>query len=154
VAWGNVITQFDPTNQYATWNYKPASGSVYNHGLAVGGSALYANFGNTLRAIDRSTGAFLWDWTAPTFLTSNVVLTNSHLFVGGDTQTFAINLSTRAMDWSAPYSGALAIDKGFLFISNTKALHAFNLAVPEPSSVVLLMMAGALLRFSRTRATR
>jgi PQQ-like domain len=138
VPWGVVITQFDPTSRYATWEYKTPSVAIANHGIAVGDTALYINYGTTLRAISRQTGSFLWQWTAPTTLTSNVVLTDSHLFVGSDSETFAIDVASRAKAWSAPYGGSLAVVGDFLFISNPDALHAFSLAVPEPCGLVLL----------------
>ena len=150
VPWGNVITQFDPTNRYATWEYKIPSGGIYNHGIAIGDGALYVNFGATVKALDRHSGGFLWEWTAPTTLTSNVVLTNSHLFVGNESETFAINLATHTKDWSAPYGGSLAVEKNFLFVSNTNALYAFGLAVPEPSSAMLVVPFGVMLGLRRS----
>jgi hypothetical protein len=137
-AYGNLVTQFDPTNKYPTWEYKSIGGGAANQGMALGADALYINFGNNITALDRETGAQLWKLNLAG-LTSNLVLTDDHLFVGDSNKTYAINLLTRSVDWQAAYSGDLAIVSDVLFVSNSRTLNAFNLAVPEPSSAVLLL---------------
>ena len=151
VPYANTITQFDPANNYATWQYKILNGSVANQGMAVGNSALYANLGSSVTAIDRKTGNFLWAWPTSDFTTSNLVLTNTHLFVASSTTTYAISLATHATDWSAPYGGLLALDSGYLFVSNTNALHAFAVGVPEPSAMLLILSCVAFLVGFRKR---
>jgi hypothetical protein len=148
-AYGGLVTQFDPTNKYPTWEYKNLGGSA-NQGMALSDNALFINFGNNIAAIDRATGAQLWRLNM-SGLTSNLVLTNSHLFVGDSNKTYAINLLTRNIDWQAPYSGDLAIVSDVLFVSNTRTLSAFNLTVPEPSSAVLLLPLVVVLGLIRRR---
>jgi hypothetical protein len=148
-AYGGLVTQFDPTNKYPTWEYKNPGGSA-NQGMALSDNALYINFSNNIAAIDRATGVQLWRLNM-SGLTSNLVLTNSHLFVGDGNKTYAINLLTRNIDWQAPYSGDLAIVNDVLFVSNSRTLNAFTLAVPEPSSVVLLLPLAIVLALVRRR---
>lgn len=133
---GNLITQFDPANKYATWEYKVGNQWLANQGLAIGGDALYANFGSVLKAIDRETGLLLWEWTAPVQLSSNVIATNTHLFVGNNDTTYAIGLDSRSVEWSAAYGGELAVAGGHLIVSNSSAVHAFAL-VPEPTVLAM-----------------
>jgi hypothetical protein len=149
-----TVTQFDPINGYPTWDYQRTSG-VVRQGLALGPTSLYVNFDNVLVALSRSTGQELWTLPVPSgrFM-RNLVLTDTHLFVGSETETFAFNLESRQLDWSAPYSGTVAISGNHLFISNSQVLHAFALqnAIPEPTALVHFVVGVAVLTYCRRRS--
>lgn len=97
----------------------------------------------------------LWEWTSPAPLSTNVVVTDSHLFVGNDTTTYAIGLASRSLEWSAEYGGQLAVTGNHLVVSNGAAVHAFAL-VPEPTALAMssLLAAGALKLMRRVKAPR
>lgn len=136
---GSLVTQFDPANRFATWDYQGSTGSA-NHGIAVDDEAVFLAFTNSLDVVDRQTGQLLWRWASPTALTNNVVLTDTHVFVSGNNNTYGISLNTQAMDWTAPFGGSLAAVENHLFISDSNALRAFAV-IPEPNSAMLLAFA-------------
>ncbi len=64
-------------------------------------------------------------------LTSNVVVTGSHLFVASDTTTYAVDLeqSGNPTVWSAPHGGPLAITPdNLLVVSASGGIYAYRLA--------------------------
>ncbi|WGL16319.1 PQQ-binding-like beta-propeller repeat protein [Microbulbifer bruguierae] len=80
-----------------------------------------------LKVLDESSGEILWSYEASEPLTSNIVVTRTHIFVGGATTTFAIDKGSRSAVWSHAASGKLSLsDEGVLYIAGT-ALTAIDL---------------------------
>jgi len=82
--------------------------------------------------IDTSTGllATSIDVGGNSNLTSNVIVSDSHLFVSSSTTTFAVDLtkSNFPVVWKTSFGGSLAITPdGYLIISATTGLHAVKL---------------------------
>lgn len=91
---------------------------------------IFAIESGILKVIDESTGSVLWNYEASEPLTSNIVVTRTHVFVGGSSTTFAIDLESRASVWSHAEPGELSLsDEGVLYISGS-ALTAVDL-LPE-----------------------
>ncbi|WP_043319006.1 PQQ-binding-like beta-propeller repeat protein [Microbulbifer sp. HZ11] len=88
---------------------------------------IFAIESGILKVIDESTGTVLWNYEASESLTSNIVVTRTHVFVGGATTTYAIDLQNRDAVWSYAASGALSLsDEGVLYVSGS-ALTAIDL---------------------------
>ncbi|WP_105103427.1 PQQ-binding-like beta-propeller repeat protein [Microbulbifer pacificus] len=91
---------------------------------------IFAIESGVLKVIDESTGTVLWNYEASEPLSSNIVVTRTHVFVGGSTTTFAIDLDSKTSVWNYAASGALGLsDEGVLYISGN-ALTAIDL-LPE-----------------------
>lgn len=152
---GHSVNLFDPIDGSLSWNYLHESPEFVRttSEVALRGETVYVNFGDSLTAIARDTGEFLWEWEPPVTLEGNIVVTDSHLFVGSstDSRTFAIDLSSKTLDWSTPNHGALAVSDQFLFISGSDSLQAFRMtaSVPEPSTVPLFLAAVLCMIFRR-----
>jgi outer membrane protein assembly factor BamB len=87
---------------------------------ALGTNVVYAISNGTLYAIDETTGEDLWLWSEAD-LTSNVVVTKSHIFVSSDSQTFAIDVNTQQTVWSYNAGGKLSLaSNGQLYIAGDK----------------------------------
>jgi hypothetical protein len=104
----------------------------------VKGDVIFANDGGTLTAWNAVAGTLLWSWSAPgsDALDGNIVVTHTHVFVQSATSTYAVNLSTRVIDWSYAAAGSIAIGDGVLAITDDTSLHAFVIgtdsSVPVP----------------------
>jgi outer membrane protein assembly factor BamB len=68
----------------------------------VKGDVIFANDGGALTAWNAVGGTLLWTWIAPgsEALDGNIVATDSHVFLQSASRTYAVNLSTRTVDWS------------------------------------------------------
>ena len=99
--------------------------------FAVAGDVVYANDGGTLTAWNALTGGLLWTWLGPGsgVITGNIVVTDTHAFVQSSTTTYAVNLTTRATDWSYAAAGSLAIGNGLLAITSGSSIHVFSITV-------------------------
>jgi outer membrane protein assembly factor BamB len=107
----------------------------------VAGGVIYAIDSNTLTAWDQRTAALLWSWAAPDGrpVQGTMVATDSHIFVGTSTDTYAISLLSHTSDWSFNAVGSLALDNGVLYISGSNGWLT-AIGVPEPNAGILLMV--------------
>jgi hypothetical protein len=48
-----------------------------------------------------------------------MIVTDSHVLISGQNNTYAVNLATHSTDWTYPASGALALSDGVLYIAGT-----------------------------------
>lgn len=103
----------------------------------VKGDVIVANDGGTLTAWNAVTGTLLWSWIAPgsQALDGNIVVTDTHVFVQSTSMTYAVDLSTRAIDWSYAAAGSIAIGDGVLAITDGPSLHAFSIATDASAPV-------------------
>jgi hypothetical protein len=141
---GHIFTYTDnyligkslPIAAFALNNDKPLWRTSYSYTgqPAVHGGRLYAvrSSSTIVDLIDVSTGlvAGSIDVGGTGNLTSNVVVSNSHLFVSSATTTFAVDLSKSnfPVAWKTSFGGNLAITPdGYLIISTTTGLHAVKL---------------------------
>lgn len=91
---------------------------------------IYVLDSGILKVFDELTGELLWTHEAEESLTSNIAITKTHLFVGGATTTYAIDLTSRESVWSYAAAGSLSIsDEGVLYISGS-GLTAIELVQP------------------------
>jgi len=100
-------------------------------GMAVTPTDLIVVKDGIIAVFDDSTGALLWSWEAPTgeALTTNPVVSTQYIFVATATTTYAIDRRSRAVVWSVPLSGKLALDgSGTLYILSAATLTAISLS--------------------------
>ncbi|CAB1059315.1 Vibriolysin, extracellular zinc protease (EC @ Pseudolysin, extracellular zinc protease (EC [Olavius sp. associated proteobacterium Delta 1] len=85
---------------------------------SVANGRIYAISAGALSVRNESTGAPLWSWSPPSgSLRGTMIATDSHIFVGTDAATYAIDLNTQTQVWSYPAGGKLALSEGLLFIA-------------------------------------
>lgn len=98
--------------------------------LALGNQMVYTLKGNKLCALNLETGAVSWNLrlNSSAWNNSNIVLTASHLFFATDSNTYAVNLNSRQVDWSIAKAGdSLAMDAdGTLIIRSAYQLTAID----------------------------
>jgi Putative Ig domain/PQQ-like domain len=126
---GNFLLDFNVNTQAITWQQ---SGD-YGYNPAYNAGVLYAANNNPLRleARSESDGSLLWSWTPPqagdnTF-DSEVLLTNSMIFVSTNLATYGIDAVTHQLVFSYPFPGRLALSQnGILYIQGTGPIVAIN----------------------------
>jgi hypothetical protein len=126
---GNYLFDFNVNTQAITWQL---SGD-YGYNPAYNAGVLYAANNNPLRLEARreSDGALLWSWTPPqagdSTFDSEVLLTNSMIFVSTNLATYGIDTITHQLVFSYPFPGRLALSQnGILYIQGTGAIVAIN----------------------------
>lgn len=125
-----------PIAAFSIFNEKPLwrSGYSYTGQPAVRNDRLYAirSSSRIVDVIDTSTGLLAGSINVggSDNLTSNVVVSDSHLFVASATTTFSIDLTKNGFPvvWSTPFGGVLAVTPdNYLIISTATAIHAVKL---------------------------
>ncbi len=126
LACGATLTSFDIATGKTTWEAVLPGGDFQMP--AVGNGAVYRVQAGGLVAVSESEGAVLWQWRPEgDALTSNIVVTVSHVFVGGAAATYAIDVSTHELAWSYPAAGSLAMgNDGALFIAGGATVTAIE----------------------------
>jgi outer membrane protein assembly factor BamB len=82
---------------------------------------IYSVASNSLTSRDEQTGALKWSWIPEIqdTLIGTMIVTDSHVLISGQNNTYAVNLATHSTDWTYPASGALALSDGVLYIAGT-----------------------------------
>lgn len=127
---GAGITSYDIANRKVAWQTQ--SNLTPYSSIAVGNGRVYALSGNTITVFDEINGKSLWSWTRTnTILTSNIVVTASHLFVADGSNVYAVDLSSHMLVWSHPKGGQnLSIGKeGALFVVNYNNSEVFAIEI-------------------------
>ena len=110
----------DAQTQSVKWNFNEygLQTAAYANGM------IYLSTYDELIALDEETGEELWRWsdTFSSWLTSNIIVTNNHIFVASYNQTFAISLLTHEVDWQYDGGGSLALGPdGLLYIGDSNS---------------------------------
>jgi len=127
---GNTLINFRTATDSIGWQVPGNFPTTPAYRLGV----LYAANQNPLRLEARAEadGALQWSWT-PYYagdlqFLSEVLVTDSHVFVSTNRATFAIDLTTHRPSWAFPKAGKLALSpNGILYIHASDALVAINL---------------------------
>jgi hypothetical protein len=126
---GNTLIRFNVNNQSIAWQLN----GVYPRTPAYDAGVVYAPNNNPLRLEARaeSNGNLLWSWIPPasggTGFNSEVLLTDTMIFVATETATYGIDRATHQMVWSYPFTGRLALSKnGVLYIQGSGPIVAIN----------------------------
>jgi len=127
VVQSNALTVFDPENRSVLWELE----SSYQGQPTVAANTIYTLDAGNLKALNEQTGELLWSWEASESLQSNIIVTKSVLFVGGQTTTYAVDLETHQEVWSYSAAGSLSLsDEGALYIAGS-SLVAISLSGDE-----------------------
>ena len=121
---GTYLTSFDLSSQSVRWEAAdyPISGIP-----AVGNHKVYFISQGKLVCLDETTGNLLWSWQSGDTLTSNVLVTLTHVFVATGANTYALSAATGAQLWSYNRGGNLALGKDLaLYIYNNDSLTAVD----------------------------
>ncbi|HET6762542.1 MAG TPA: PQQ-binding-like beta-propeller repeat protein [Longimicrobiaceae bacterium] len=118
-----IITQnsrllaFDLRDRRVAWEIT----SGFRGGVTVANGVIYVINHDHFEARRESDGALLWSWTPPQGEpVGTIIATKNVLFLGTTSSTYAIDIAARAMVWSTPTPGALAMSKtGQLLISGS-----------------------------------
>ncbi len=123
---GASLRSFDLATRKAVWELSMAGSSF---GMpAVGNGVVFSLHGGSLIAVREATGELLWQWRpVGEVLSSNIVVTASHVFAGSATTTYALDLRTRLPAWSLAQGGTLALgNDGALIIAGSTAVTAIE----------------------------
>lgn len=144
------LLSFDLAKREIAWELDGAfSGQV-----ALANEAIYAINAGTLSVRDELTGDSLWGWEVPSgSLRDTLVLTDTHLFTQTSDMIYAIDLVTHNEVWSIPASGHLAMGEGALYVAGSDGLLT-AIAVPDPATILLLIVGGVVLLGNSARRDR
>ena len=126
---GNNLLHFNTTSMSIDWSV----GGDYPETPAYNAGVVYAVNDNPLRLEARleTDGSLLWSWSPPAAgdvaFKSEVLLTNTLVFVSTNLSTYAVDLTTHKAVWSYPVSGNLALSRdGVLYLEGADMLTAIN----------------------------
>jgi hypothetical protein len=130
--WGNRLVAFDVAARRVKWSVAGAVPNDFFYSPAVADGVVYAVNGAQLEARSQADGTRLWTWSPdepttdpfprPTRSTAetvpnNIVVTRNMLFVSSGTRVYGIDLATRAVRWTYPEPGRLALSpNGILYV--------------------------------------
>ena len=90
---------------------------------AIRTGVVYALAGSSLHAIDQATGLELWSWTHPSqLLRGTVAVTNSHVIVQSDTDTYLIDLQTHQSAWNVARTGQVTVGEGAFYVGTPNGI--------------------------------
>ncbi|HEY5809562.1 MAG TPA: putative Ig domain-containing protein [Povalibacter sp.] len=126
---GNTLVNFNVNSQSIAWQIS----GVYPKTPAYAAGVVYAVNNRPLRleAREENGGGLLWSWTPPqsgdTGFESEVLLTDSIIFVSTNLATYGIDRVTHQTVWSYPLGGRLALSqRGVLYIQGVGPLVAIT----------------------------
>jgi hypothetical protein len=124
---GNTLLRFNVNIQNVAWQVP----GVYPRTPGYHSGVVYAVNNNPLRLEARAenNGSLVWSWvpTGGGSWASEVLLTDTMIFVATDSTTFGIDRATRQLVWSYPFGGRLALSRnGVLYIQGVGPIVAIN----------------------------
>ena len=124
---GNTLLRFNVNIQNVAWQVP----GVYARTPGYHSGVVYAGNNNPLRLEARAenNGSLLWSWVPPASygFASEVLLTDTMIFVATESTTFGIDRATRQLVWSYPFGGRLALSRnGVLYIQGVGPIVAIN----------------------------
>jgi outer membrane protein assembly factor BamB len=145
---GRLIS-FDLSERDIRWEID----SSFSGQPSLADGVIYAIDAGALVARNELTGSPLWGWELPSgSLRDTIIVTDTHLFTQTDSMIYAVDLETHEDVWSYPAIGHLALSDGVLYVSSSDGL-VTAIAVPEPSSLALLLAAAGLMTTRLRRTT-
>jgi hypothetical protein len=140
------VAAYDGTTHNILWTtYTPSAVA----GKAAGNGIVAITAGHQLTLLDEATGSQLLTWTAPDALTSDIVLTRTHVFVetssSSAARVYAVSLTTGLPEWSfqntqlgnvgSPYM-QMAFGGGHLLLSHDAFVRAFTVPAAATATYV------------------
>ena len=110
--------------------------SIFNGQPSVAKGVVYAINSGALTAWDEGNGEPLWSWQAQgENVTGSMIVTDTHVLVGTESNTYAIDLETHEDVWSYPAAGHLALGNDSLYIASSNGtLTAISIATAASSN--------------------
>ncbi len=120
----NCVLLFDISANELLWHKRL---SAVN--LIVQSQQLLIQTHDAVEALRLEDGTLDWQWSSPLGnVNNNIVSTLNHVFVSDASNTYAINLESREVDWTHNATGYLSIaDSGTLLISTWSEIIAVNI---------------------------
>lgn len=121
------LTSIDIATGQTNWSIPFNS---YSNSLpAVGNGQVYYLGDNGIYSADEISGERRWFWyTANDSISSNIVVTLSHIFVASNSKTYALSAKTGELEWTYNTGGSLALGAdGALYIQSGRYLVAISL---------------------------
>lgn len=122
------LIRFDLVNRVIGWERQ----QNFTGQPSVAKGVIYAIDSGALTAWDQIAGTLLWSWRPSAgSLSGPMIVTDTHVLVSGNGNTWALNLASRQSDWSYPVAGQLALADHTLYIAATNGtLTAIRTAPP------------------------
>jgi outer membrane protein assembly factor BamB len=117
------------SNGQVLWNYEPSSFYVPYGAPVVGTDKVYLTVGNTLHAVNKTNGQFVWEGTGFSSVGTPVLDNGTLYMTGGWNQgTSAVNASTGAVIWKNQVDTheSLVLKNGKLYGNGINVVHSFN----------------------------
>lgn len=113
---GFSLISFDVQQPKIRWEVE----SLFNGQPSVAKGVVYAINSGALTAWDEGNGEPLWSWQAQgENVTGSMIVTDTHVLVGTESTTYAIDLKTHGDVWSYPAAGHLALGNDSLYIASS-----------------------------------
>lgn len=118
---GGRLVKFDVERRRMVWKKDDAS---YLGQAAIANGVVYASSNVGVIARAQAGGERLWTWWVPSTesVASNLVITNTHLFVSTNVATHCVDLTTHQTVWTTSAVGQLAVADGHLYIAGATGL--------------------------------
>jgi hypothetical protein len=123
-----ALMDFDTASKSLRWNVVGSfhAGPAYDNKIVY----VLRDKSLALEARNEADGSLAWSWTPPTAAQqwlSNVLLTNTLVFVSTDSATYAIDRTTHVPVWTYPFGGKLSMSSnGILYINSETSILAVN----------------------------
>jgi hypothetical protein len=127
---GGRLMAFDMLQQTIAW--EQAIGAYGQ--VATDGRELFVPDATGFSAHDPATGSTLWSWLAPGSggVTTNVILTDSHVIAGDGEHTYLVSRTTHQTVTTFDASGMLAYAADTLIVADVQgSVHAFRVPTDE-----------------------
>ncbi len=121
VAAVNRLVSFNLQSRTVGWHRT----GTFTGNVTVAGGMLYVISNGKVEARNESDGTLVWTWTPPAGQTTSgtIVATRNLLFASTASHTYAIDIAARAVTWSYPAGGHLAVGRdGILFIAQESGM--------------------------------
>ncbi len=132
---GGMLTKFDTLSRRIAWQKVFGINENYVGQPALAKGVVYAGTSQgRLVALSEGTGKVIWSAkvAANDSIKNNIIITDSHAFLGNSTNVFAVDLKTQRNAWTYAASGFLALAESRLYIANAKGkLTAIQLGIPD-----------------------
>jgi len=139
---GGMLSKFNTATKKIAWQKIFSFSEDYTGQPALANGVIYAGTTlGSLAALDKATGKRLWTWKNPSgeSVTGNIVVTDSHVFLGTTSKIYCVDLMTHHAVWSYAASGHLTLAESALYVADSSGnLTAFRLGIGDlfaPSNV-------------------
>ena len=123
-------------------------GYVQNYGFdgqpSIRDGVVYGVTSQGLTGLDQETGTPIWNWSPGLgrTLVGQMIVTDSHIFVGDGTRTYAVEIASRRNDWTIDRAGHMSLADDTLYIANAQTITAVSMPAYIPVDPVSMSISG------------